>query len=117
MNLEIARLVRQLAQSRPSGTGAASIIAKADGKKVIITGIIVSNTTTGNATYSIYLDNDGTTYDQTTSLFYGVLLTANATDVVEFANGLPIDSGSAGNLAVQTNTGSALTFTIMGFEA
>lgn len=116
MQIDFSNIPKQLAQSRPSGTGATSVIAKSRKRKLLITSIIVANTTGSAANYSIYLDKDGTTYDQTTALFYAVSLTANGTEIIEFTNGLPFDTDASGNLAVQTGTGSALTFTINGIE-
>lgn len=108
---------RQLAQIRASGTSAVSAINKQARSKLLITSIIVANTTAGSVNYSIYLDTNGTTYTQATALFYAVALAANSTAIIEFVNGLPIDSSTAnGHLAVQTSSSEALTFTINGIE-
>lgn len=110
-------IVKQLAQVRPSGTSAVNAFKKGARSKIIITSILVANTTNGSVNYSIYLDNNGTTYDQTTALFYAVALAANSTVLIEFYNGLAIDGSTAqGNMAVQTSSSQALTFTITGIE-
>lgn len=116
MNLEVFQNVKQLAQSRPSDTNAVSVLAKAVKRQVVVTSIVISNTTGSAATYSIFLDKDGTTYSQATALYYAVSLAANATMLLEFDAGLPFDKATAGNLAVQSGTGSALTYTVNGVE-
>lgn len=116
MQLELYRNGRQLAQSRPSGTSPVSVFAKAKLKQIVITSVVVANTTAGSVNYSLYLDVDGTTYDQTTALYYAVAVAANSTVLIEFLQGLPFTSNSAGNFAVQTSSGSALTFTVNGIE-
>lgn len=103
-----------LAQSRPSGTSAVSAYAPLARIKALITQIVVCNTTGGSVNLSIYLDADGTTYDQTTALYYTVALAANSTLLIPFTNGLPI--ANPGNLAVQTSSANALTFSIIGLE-
>lgn len=110
--------VKILAQTRPSGTSAVSAYSPGTRVKTFIHKIIICNTTSSAAAFSIFLDEDGTTYDQTTALYYAVNINAN--DTVELFSyqkdhWLPMNS-SAGNLAVQTDTGSALTFTIIGEE-
>lgn len=108
----IALQQRELAQARPAGTSAVQVYQP--NSIAVITTIIVANTTGSSANYSIYLDKDGTTYTEATALFYSVALAANTTALIEFANGVPITS--VGNLAVQTGTGSAITFTVYGME-
>lgn len=102
-----------LAQSRPAGTGATLAYTGPANGAAIVRYILVANTTALAAAYSIYLDDDGTTYDQTTALFYAISLAANDTELIDIE--LPLTSSSA-NLAVQTGTGSAITFTVIGEE-
>lgn len=102
----------QLAQARPSGTSAvnaftATLITE-------ITKIVVSNTTASAAAYSIYHDDDGSTFDQTTSLFYEISLAANSTVVIDSTVGAGFHMSPSGQIGIKTGTGSALTFTIYG---
>jgi hypothetical protein len=100
-----------LAQARPSSTSTATLYAP----NVIsnIHTIVVCNTTGTDATYSIFWDNDGSTYDQSTALFYAVNLVANATDIIEFP--LPLTMiDSSGNIGIQSGTSSALTYSLFG---
>ena len=105
----------QLAQTRPSGTTAGAAFTASI--QTEITRIFITNTTGSGATFSIYHDDDGTTYDQTTALFYGVSIPANTTTEFSCNPGAGIQIRADGKLAVQSNTGSALTFSIYGITA
>lgn len=101
----------QLAQSRPSDTNAVSVYSPDRGEVVNIKEIIVCNTTGSAATYRIFHDEDGTTYDQSTALFYDVSLDGNTSTILELDEWM---RDSSGNLAVAVGTGSAITFTVSG---
>lgn len=103
---------RILAQSRPSGTSAASIYSPPDNFYALVYSIVIANVTGSAANASVFLDPDGTTYDQTTALLYAKSIPANDSEFIELTVGLEIDA--AANIAVQTGTGDALTFTLMG---
>lgn len=104
---------KQLAQSRPANTTAASIYSPT-GETAIIKSIVICNVTGTAAAFRIFLDDDGTTYDQTTALFYDANINGNET--VEVDTYWPMNN-SSGNLAVRTDTADALTFTVFGAEA
>jgi len=117
MDYEVFRNVKELAQVRNNNTSANSALSSTKRQKYVVTSILVCNQTGSSATYSIYLDQNGTTYDQTTALFYAVTLAANSTALIEFIGGLPLGTRSAaGNLAVQNGTSNAITFSIYGIE-
>ena len=103
-----------LGQSRPSTSSAVSIYGPADRTKALIFGINIANTTSSSATYRLFIDADGTTYDQSTTLAYDVNLAANSQILLEYRDGLPIEN--PGNFAVRVGTNSALTFTVYGLE-
>lgn len=105
---------KQLAQSRPAGTSAASVYSPSANKVATLTEIIIANSTGSAANASVFIDIDGTTYDQTTSILYAKAVPANDTYSIEFKDGWEIPD--AANVAVQTGTGSALTFTVLGRE-
>jgi hypothetical protein len=63
--------------------------------------------------FRIFADDDGTTYDESTALFWDVTIEGNTT--VELDTFMALD-GSAGNLAVRTSVANALTFTAFGAE-
>lgn len=103
-----------LAQSRPAGTSATGIYSPAANRRAILTKIIVANVTGSAANASIFIDIDGTTYDQTTAVLYARSIPANDSYSIEFEDGWEIDEDA--NVAVTTGTGSALNFTVLGRE-
>ena len=105
--------IKQLGQLRPANTTAASIYSPASGVNTDVKTLVVCNQTAGAADYRIFHDDDGTTYDETTALFYDVTLSANATDIIPLNIGMDDDSG---NIAIRTDTNDALTFTLYGAE-
>lgn len=78
-----------------------------------ITKIVVCETAGNTPTFRIFLDNDGTTYDQTTALYYDTVLTAKGT--ITITGDWWMDK-SAGNLAVRSSATSEITFTVFGAE-
>jgi hypothetical protein len=104
---------KQLNQLRPANTNAVSIHSPTANTHTHVTTITVCNTTAGGAKFRIFLDDDGTTYDQTTALYYDITLAANSTQTFEFQKPIFMND-SNGNLAVRTDTASALTFTVWG---
>jgi len=104
---------KQLGQLRPANTTAASLYSPVANVTGIIKTLHVCNTTASSAKFSIYSDDNGTTYDESTALFFDVLLAANTT--VQISMFVAMDN-EAGNFAVQTDTASAITFTLFGAE-
>ena len=103
----------QLAQSRPSGTSAVSVFTATIATE--ITRIVISNTTGSAANASLFHDDDGSTFDQTTALMYAVSIPANSTTMIESGGaGSGFHVKPSGQIGVQTGTGSALTFTLYG---
>lgn len=105
---------KYLGQLRPADTNAASLYSPASpAKRAIVRTIIVANNTGSAATFRIFHDNDGTTYDQSTALYYGKSVAANDTHKIET---YIVMDDTSGNLAVRTGTANALTFTAYGAE-
>ena len=104
---------KQLGQLRPADTVAASLYSPPASTTAIIKSIVVSNTTGSAATFRIFLDEDGTTYDESTAHFFDVNIGANTTVIVDTYWAMDTD---AGNLAVRSGTSNALTFTAYGAE-
>ena len=102
-----------LAQSRPGNTTAVSVYSPPASNNTEIKYIIVCNTSGASQKFRIFLDNDGTTYDETTALFWDVPVPSDATLQIEA--GWAMDK-AAGNLAVRTDSASAFTFTVFGAE-
>lgn len=105
-----------LAQTRPSGTSAAAGFTAPSGQSVEITLIVVCNTTGSSADVSLYHDNaGGSTFDQTTALYYAAPVAANTTLTIssqDLGTGIVLSPGA--QLGVQTGTASALTFSVYG---
>ena len=106
----------QLAQVRPADTNTATAFtAKA---RTEVTRIVVCNTTASPAAYSIYHDDDGTTYTEATALFFATSIPANSSDVIDFGGvGGGLHMSNAAAIGVKTGTSSAITFTIYGVTA
>lgn len=107
----MAHTIQQLAQSRPSGTTAASVYSPASGEEVVIHNVIICNTSGASAKYRLFLDDDGTTYDESTALAWDVSVGADEVGIFEVKLCM---NDANGNLAVRTDTASALTFTVNG---
>ena len=106
---------QQIAQSRPSDTSAVSVYTASILTE--ITKIVICNTTGSGATFRIFHDDDGSTFDQTTALYYDTAIGANATTVIDAQpnSGLMVRNG--GQIAVRSGTGNALNFTLYGVTA
>lgn len=104
---------QQLAQERPSVTTATSILSPVTSELITLTSLYVTNTTATAAVYSIYHDEDGSTYTQDTALAYQVTLAANSLIVLEVE--VPLINPQ-GNLAIQSGTADALNFTLYGYR-
>lgn len=104
-------VTRILAQSRPSGTSNTALYTKGTKKLAHISHLVICNTTGSAVTYRVFLDADGTTYDETTAIYYDVSIGANTTEFVDIDATIEVDGGSIG---IRTSTGSALNFTLMG---
>jgi hypothetical protein len=103
---------KQLGQLRPANTTAASIYAPGSTVTAIIKNIMVCNTSGAGAKYRIFHDADGTTYDETSALFWDDSIAADETVTITSFTAM----NKAGNLAVRTDTANALTFTAYGAE-
>lgn len=105
---------KELGQLRPSTTTATSIYSPASGVTAIIKNIVICNTSNGSVKFSIYKDNDGSTYSENTALHFEQAISAKTT-IVPLEGFFPMND-SNGNWAVQTDTNNALTFTLHGAE-
>jgi hypothetical protein len=104
----------QLAQSNPAGTSAVALYTAT--MRTEVTLLVIANSTGSAAAYSIYHDDDGTTYTAATALAEVVSLAANTSVylLTSPAPGCGLVVKAGGTLAVKTGTGSALTFTLYG---
>lgn len=102
-----------LGQSRPNGTSALSLY---DASLITeVTKIIVANVTGTDTTFSLYHDDDGSTYDENSALFFSVPIEGNTTVMLTadtLNGGITLSPG--GSLGHQSGTANALTFSAYG---
>ena len=106
----MAQTLEQLGQLRPADTTAASLFSPTSGE-VLVMSVIVANTSGSDATFRLFHDDDGTTYDETTALAWDVSVPAGSVATVEL--NIMMDDAS-GNLAVRSSSGNAFNFTCYG---
>jgi hypothetical protein len=102
----------QLAQVRPSASASTAYTATL---RTEVTQIVVCNTSGSPAQFSIYHDDDGATYDATTSLFWLAAIDANTTVTIiseAIGSGFAVKRGGA--IGVKPSVDQALTFTVYG---
>ena len=104
---------KQLGQLRPANTTAASLYSPGVSTTTIIKTITVVNTGGVNAKYRIFVDDDGSTFDESTALFWDTELISGETDAIDLFFAM---NNSSGNLGVRTSVANALTFTAFGAE-
>ena len=107
------RFIKVLGQLRPANTTAAAVYTKTAGRVVWLDKLFVCNNTTA-ATCRVCLDANGSTYDQTTALYYDYNIADNTTLIIDIGAYLETEGGSIG---VRTSINDALTFTLFGEEA
>lgn len=100
---------QQLGQVRENGTAAVSVVQATALTK--ITSVEICNNTAVATTFSLWRDEDGVTYDDTTVIFKDAPLAANTTfGLTQLAWWLKED----GNLAYAPGTANAVTITVDG---
>lgn len=106
-------IASQLAQILPTDTvvnTAYTAVIKTD-----VTLIIVCNVSTNARKFSIYHDDDGTTFDDTTALYKDEPIAASTTRRIEIqyeGGGISVEEGGA--IGVKTDVASELNFTLYG---
>lgn len=107
-----------LAQLRPANTTAATLVSApsaARGVRLSVVRIVVCNTSGAAATFRIFHDDDGVTYDQSNALFYDAPIGAGETlEILAHSpsGGYGVKPGGA--IGVRTSVNSALTFSCYG---
>lgn len=103
---------KQLAQSRENSTTAVSVYSPTSGTS-IIKNIIVTNTSGAPADLRLFLDDDGTTYDESTVLAWDVTIAAGSIFTLDGHMGM---NNTSGNLAYRSSVANALTITVFGVD-
>ena len=106
---------KQLGQLRPANTSSAALYTLATRTQVLVTTIVICNTTGSATTFSIYNDTDGSTYSEATALCFDYPIGANESIAWEIENGIPIIE-VGGTLGVKSGSSNALNFTAYGLE-
>jgi len=105
---------KQLGQARPGSTNPESLYSMADPvRKWIGKKLVIANTSGATATFRVFHDDDGSTYNQTTALFYDHVIAAGTTIS---DTGFMAGDNTSGNFAVRSSVADALTFTLYGAE-
>jgi len=102
---------KQLGQSRDNDTSTHAVYTPSSVTGIIKT-ITLANTSGSAANIRVFIDNDGTTYDQSSALLYDTSIPANSTVVV--TGYWIVENG--GNVAYQQGTANAVTITVDGAE-
>lgn len=110
----MATQYKQLGQLKPADTAAASVYSPSTDATAKLLLLVICNTTGSAATYQVFHDADGSTYDATTALSYSVSLAANTSTYLDL-KGIFMNN-SSGNIGVQSGTGAAINFTLYGVE-
>lgn len=106
----------QVGQARPANTTAAAAFTATLPTEV--TCIVVCNTSGADATCRLFHDDDGSTYDESTALFWDVAVAAGETLVISAQSpSSTIQVGIGGTVGVRSSVASALTFTLYGVTA
>lgn len=100
-----------IAQNRFNNTTANSLFSPARSEQYFLDELIVSNVSGASLTFRIFVDIDGTTYDQTTSLYYDITLKKGQTYEINLGFSL---KSSAGNIAVQNSVANGVNWTLKG---
>ena len=104
---------KQLGQSRPANTTAATLYSPGSGVTAVIKSLIVCNVSASLAKFRVFQDDDGTTYDESTALFWDADIKAGESMVLD--NFAPMNN-SSGGFGVRTSIANAITFTLSGAE-
>lgn len=101
-----------LGQSAPSDTNNANLYTVPSSTETIISSLAIANTTSSNATYRIFVRNDGAAAATSNALAYDVTAAANTTTTISI--GITLNAGDI--ITVRSGTSNALTFHAFGTE-
>ena len=102
-----------LAQLRPSNTAMTSLYSSPVGLLTVITGICIVNTSNAAKSFRICYDNGGSTFDESTALYWDKPIDKNETFLVQLQ--IAVNHQNAGNLGFRSGGANALTITLFGF--
>lgn len=108
----MATTYKILGQSRPTDLNNATLYTVPASTEAIVSTITACNTTTGDATFRIFVVPTAGTAGVGNALFYDGDLVANST--ISFTLGLTLDATDS--IVVRSSVGSAITFQAFGSE-
>ena len=99
-------------QHRENSTNAISVLSPGSGETIIIEKIIAVNHSGASAALTMYHDNDGTTYDESTMICNAV----NVPQTIPFekSNEFIVLNNSSGNFAIKLSVANSITVTGYG---
>lgn len=103
----------QIGQARPANTTAVSVINPNAGEVIRVNMLLVANVSASGLTFRLFHDPSGTTFDETTALFFDSDLRANESHMIRFDPAIRLSSTSE-NLAVRSSSGNNLNFIFYG---
>lgn len=103
---------KRLGQLMPAGTGTNTLYTVPKRYRTQLTLLVIS--CNANASYSIFHDEAGTSYTNSTNLRNLVALTAGNFHEMTFGNGAWVRN--PGTIGVQSSVANAFTFTLYGLE-
>lgn len=104
---------KQLGQARETSINPVSVYSPGAGITALIRTIVIANTTDSPVLYRLFIDDDGTTYDESTALDWDVQIPANGKAQID--GYFPMNN-SSGNLAYRSSVANTLTITVFGAE-
>lgn len=107
------RTYKQIGQARENSTNAVSVYSPAASTQTIVRSIIVTNTSGADAKVRIFVDSNGTTYDESTAVAWDVIVRGDTSWDREVTFCM---NDSSGNLAYRSSVANALTITVNALE-
>jgi hypothetical protein len=101
---------KQLVQARENSTNAASIYANSNDTRQAQLFIKIANVSTTNAYCRVFNDDSGSTFDQSTAIFYDFLIRPGETLEVDHV----LVNNTSARIGYRSSVANALTITVYG---
>ncbi len=105
--------MKQLGQARENSTNAVSVYSPGASTVAAIKTIMICNQSGAAATCRLFLDDDGTTYDESTALLYDTPVPEEEPIILNVFLAM---NDATGNLAYRSSVANALTISVFGSE-
>ena len=109
----MANTYKQLAQARENSTNTATVYTVPASTDTIVRTIIVCNTSEAVANVEIYIDDNGSTYDETTAIVWNGDVPEHGTLQMD---GFYAMGTAGGTVGYRSSVANALTITLFGLE-